>query len=462
MLLLAATALYAGSASCSPCHAAIAEAYARTAMARSSGTVVDAPPAGRFRAAGQDYEVAGRRLEFAAGSAGLDYFIGSNTAGRSFLTVREGYLYELPVTWYTRQQKWDASPGYEKDTWVRLNRAVEPGCLGCHASRVRPIHGTQNRYGDPPFLDDGVSCERCHGPGSEHVRDPAAARMVNPAKVDAERRDSVCSQCHLTGEVRVSRAGTQFAAFQAGELLRDYATYFVRPGPGLKVTSHVERLAASKCRRASGDALWCGTCHDVHTGADRTQQACLGCHSAAHRRSERCADCHMPRTATSDGSHGAMTDHGIERRPGERAERSVLTAFLGTADDRAWGIAYAETGSPLAREYLSRSQPADAAVLLRLAVLEPDRVRAARLYEAALRSEPAQVTALVNLGAIYAQQDRTPAAVKLWERALEANPAIEEAVLNLARVLKPDTAHTLLRRYLQFNPGSPAARLGVR
>lgn len=462
MLLLAVTALYVGSASCTPCHAEIAAAYAKTAMARSSGRVAEEPPQGRFRAAGQDYEIAGTRLGFAAGSASLDFFIGSNTAGRSFLTEREGYLYELPVTWYARQQRWDASPGYEKDSWVRLNRAVEPGCLGCHASRVRPVYGTQNRYGSPPFLDGGVSCERCHGPGSEHVRDPVAARMVNPAKLDGDQRDSVCSQCHLTGEVRVNRPGRQFAMFRAGELLQDYATYFVRPGPGLKVTSHVERLAASRCKRSSGDALWCGTCHDVHTGADRTQQACLGCHAVAHRQSERCADCHMPRTPTTDGNHGAMTDHGIVRRPGAAAERAALTVFLGTADDRAWGLAYAETGSPLAREYLLRSQPADAAVLLRLAVLEPDRVRAAKLYEAVLRTEPAQVTALVNLGAIYAEQERTAAAAKLWERALEANPAIEGAVLNLARISKPETARALLRRYLEFNPASPAARRGIR
>lgn len=170
----------------------------------------------------------------------------------------------------------------------------------------------------------------------------------------------------------------------------------------------------------------------------------------------------MPRTQTTDGNHGAMTDHGIVRSPGKTADRAALSVFLGAADDRAWGLAYAETGSPRAREFLLRAQPADAPVLLRLAVLEPDPLRAAKLYEAVLRMEPGQVTALVNLGAIYAEQGRTAAAAKLWERALEANPAIEEAVTNLARISKPDAARTLLRRYLEFNPASPAARRELR
>src|SRR5436305_708200 len=77
-------------------------------------------------------------------------------------------------------------------------------------------------------LANGIGCERCHGAGSEHVRDPAGAHMVNPAKLDPERRDSVCSQCHLTGVSRVVKAVLRIADFRDGERLADSATYFVR------------------------------------------------------------------------------------------------------------------------------------------------------------------------------------------------------------------------------------------
>jgi hypothetical protein len=432
-------------------------------MAQSSGHVESLAPAS-FTAAGNRYRIEGNRLLFDGGAQSMDYFIGSNAAGRSFLSEREGYLFEVPVTWYARKQVWDLSPGFERNTGIQLNRAIEPSCLLCHASRVRPVLGSQNRYGDPPFLDSGVACERCHGPGSEHVRDPAQAKMINPAKLEPDRRDSICGQCHLTGEARVERAGYRFAEFQAGERLADYATYLVwdTDHRDMKVTSHVEKLASSACKRASGDALWCGTCHDPHTNSDKTQTACLGCHPVAHRAQERCADCHMPKSPVADdGGHGVMTDHSIPARS-RKADAAPLTrnlkAFVGQEDDRALGIAYAQVGDVRAREYLLRARPADAEVDLRLAFLERDSGRAAALYEAVLRLNPTQPVALVNLGAIYARAGRLQDAARLWERALAANPATEEAVLNLAQIRPAAEARTILRHYLAFNPLSLAAR----
>lgn len=461
-MLLLAVAVFVGSQPCRSCHAAIAEVYARTPMARSSGPVKSVPPA-EFIASGQHYRVAGGRLAFDQGSAPFDYFIGSGSHGQSYLFAREGYLFELPVTWYARTAAWDASPGYEHYREPRLDRAVDTTCLWCHASQVRFVRGTQNRYADPPFADNGIGCERCHGPGSEHVRDPAAARMVNPAKLDPERRDSVCAQCHLSGVSRVTRAGRTFENFRAGDRLADYATYFVREGgtPNLRVTSHVERLAASGCKLAAGDALWCGTCHDPHTGANRTQAACLSCHAQAHHIEQNCAGCHMPKLAAADAGHGVFTDHSIPREAARVRAKDAPgrpIAFLGTVDDRALGIAYAEAGDSRALEFLLKAQPVDSEVRLRLAAVEPAPTRAAALYAAVLKSDPANTTALVNLGALYGAAGRASDAAALWKRALETNPALEGAALNLSRVLPRPEARAVLERYLSFNPGSRAVR----
>jgi Tfp pilus assembly protein PilF len=122
------------------------------------------------------------------------------------------------------------------------------------------------------------------------------------------------------------------------------------------------------------------------------------------------------------------------------------------------GIAYAQLGDIRAREYLLRSRPADAEVQLRLAALEPDPARAAALYEAVLSANPGQTVALVNLGTLYARAGRIDDAASLWQRALAVNPAVEEAALNLARVRSGAEANLILRRYLEFNPGSAAAR----
>ena len=129
-----------------------------------------------------------------------------------------------------------------------------------------------------------------------------------------------------------------------------------------------------------------------------------------------------------------------------------------TRSDRSLGLAYAELEDPRARDHLLRAQPADAETMLRLATLERDPRRAATLYEAVLRTDPARPSALVNLGVIYAQSGRVEQAARLWERALQGNPALEGAALNLAQIRPPAQARAILERYLEFDPASAAVR----
>jgi len=59
---------------------------------------------------------------------------------------------------------------------------VLPGCLSCHASFLKVVAGTQNRFASPPFGEGGVACERCHGPGDARVADPRALWQDAPSK----------------------------------------------------------------------------------------------------------------------------------------------------------------------------------------------------------------------------------------------------------------------------------------
>lgn len=437
MLLLAfMAATFVGNEACQPCHSDLYKSYISSPMARSSGKVLDTPE-GQFRRLRIDTTGSAHWDAF---QRKLDYFIGSGAHGRSYIVVRDGFLYQAPFTWYTQKQRWDASPGYEHDRSLRWSRPIEPNCLWCHASSTRPIYGTQNRYADPPFTQDGVSCERCHGPGSEHIAGKSG--MVNPALLEPARRDAVCAQCHLSGEARIDKAKKSIAMYRPGELLSDYVTYFTAGQGAMKATSHYEKLSVSACKTASGDKLWCGTCHSPHRDVS-TRTACLSCHQANCGRGADCASCHMPKRRVADGGHGVLTDHSIPRKPGKSG--SIVSQQLEPwpgfeAGVRELGLAYAETGlQPRKALGLLSSAPPDAAVLLRIAWLHEqsgDYDRAAESYRRALLLQPAAVFALVNLGSIEARAGRYAEAISLWQRALAANPGQLEAAKNLIALLR--------------------------
>ena len=218
VLLLLALPVFVGNQACAGCHADIAAKYLRTPMAQTSGHVNEVTP-GKFQHApsGTQYQVESSGTVHlsrgtSVGERLLQYFIGSGAEGRSYLWQRDGFLFESPLTWYARTKTWEASPGYEADRQSRWNRAVEPSCLFCHSSGTEWREGTQNQYRDPPFTENGVACERCHGPGSLHVE--GKAKMVNPAKLAPSQRDSICAQCHLSGEARIVRAGKKLDDFR--------------------------------------------------------------------------------------------------------------------------------------------------------------------------------------------------------------------------------------------------------
>lgn len=481
LLLLAATA-WAQSETCARCHPAVVKQYQSTGMARSSGkisspalpaTVAD-PSSGAVYRIGKDH-----RMEFergpVKGSRLLEWFIGSGNVGRSYLFGVDGFLFQAPVSYYSAAEKWDVSPGFEGKRTIQLTRAVEPACLQCHASQVQP--------------EGGVSCERCHGPGQKHAASGKASDIVQPAKLPAAHRDGVCAQCHLTGVARVATANRKAGTFRAGDLLSDHLAVFVwdtAEAGELSATSHYERLAASQCKQASGDKLWCGSCHDSHrepAAAERAgfyRERCQSCHAqkpcTKAAATSDCASCHMPKGATRSVDHVAFTDHSIPRKPQpapapavKRALRPFLPAPAGERET-ALGYAVAAMTEPAVRRQayeLLLKAPRDVAVMAQLAQFH-DRMgqeeQAMALCEQIVAIDPGHPAAAVNLGIYRIKRGQAAEAISLWESALKRNPSLTGARMNLAVALsrsgERDRAIAALRQALRFEPDfEPALRL---
>ncbi|MFN3199264.1 MAG: tetratricopeptide repeat protein [Bradymonadia bacterium] len=281
------------------------------------------------------------------------HVIGSGNHTRSYLGEMNGQVVQLPLTWYVRSQTWDMSPGYRAEKNFRFDRPVKADCLFCHNAFTPSDDRTLAGYTAP--LAEGISCSRCHGDGSAHVRQRNAGEsppdgqpdpnIFNPRHLTPDRQLQLCAQCHLQGSARVLAAGARWDVYDPRTPLGEYMTLFIDEarsgGAEFGIAGHGERLAMSKC--AQGERpLVCTTCHDPHRRASpkAARAACLGCHTPQdcgeqHAAEGSCAGCHLPKGPTVDIPHVQFTDHYIRRRPDAstpaRPRREGLRAVVSPA-----------------------------------------------------------------------------------------------------------------------------------
>ena len=433
------------------------------------------------------------------GEQELTYFVGSGQRGRTYLFQNQGYWFESPVNWYSKQRVWDMNPKSPNVREMPFTLKVDAGCLHCHATGAQPsLPGARNHFGAQPFLYGGITCQSCHGDPAAHLASGGKAPILNPAKLSPSKRDSVCLQCHLEGETAVNIQGRSLSDFLPGEDLSDYVTHFVHAGelgPAGRATSQWEALLQSECKRKSGDRLTCTTCHDPHSSPPAEQRVsyfrsrCLTCHGAPsfvskhHPDQPDCSQCHMPREKTGDVAHEQVTDHRIQRRPMLSLDPSVphtgdLTVVGGgPASDRELGLAYfqlAERGDVQAghrsmqllqqaeRRGGEQADPDLHTALGLMDQLSGDRQAAMREYQAALRANPADSVAAGDLAILEARAGDAKNAVAGLQWVSEHDPADTSAGIDLAMlecsIGDPQAAITALRHLLQFSPDDGKAR----
>ncbi|MGI8991341.1 MAG: cytochrome c3 family protein [Bryobacteraceae bacterium] len=319
-------AAYTGSPACKPCHGGI---YARWSKTRMANVVVD--PKTHPDAVLGDFSKPNPLVTFGLKDVAFTY--GSKWKQRYFKRVGDDY-FVFPAQWDVRNAAWlpySAKPG--TDWWVEkyptdpMQRPTGPLCDGCHSVNFN-VRTKQ-------VTEWNVGCEKCHGPGEDHVRNPSRANVVNPSRLDYVRANDVCIQCHSQGRPKTNPIEGRYydwaVGFEPGRRLSDV---WELEGHKLGETTftHWPEDSAHKNRMQGNDfvqsvmyerGIACFSCHDVH-GTDFSADTirpgndlCLTCHGAqspagprgagssmerhSHHavtgRGSDCLECHMPRIA---------------------------------------------------------------------------------------------------------------------------------------------------------------------
>ena len=379
---------YLGDEACLRCHSSIYEKFKQTGMGRSTSV----PSAEEARAlakprnitkGNQTYSIYARDGKIIQEASERDaeghtifsethdiaYSVGAGDLGISYLVTKGDSLFVAPISYYTRIEGWDLTPGYADGTFHGFTRRVPDLCVDCHTGWPQPVPGSQTRFLQPPFRFLTIGCERCHGPGEIHVAERTQDAMsgayqpesndfsiVNPRKLSPEVRDDVCAQCHYSGDARVLQPGKSDLDFRPGTALGDVVAIFsVSPaikGSHFMALGQFEQMKMSRCWAASNGRLGCVSCHDPHVQLRGDEAAhffrgrCLTCHttstctdSTVRRQAtsppDNCIACHMPKLTTENVGHTSLTDHRILRSPSE-----VPAALQASAASNDQGLTY--------------------------------------------------------------------------------------------------------------------------
>lgn len=458
---------------CANCHPALYRSYQEVGMARS----LYRPGAERLAGTGEDFTAApfyhapsrqhmqlvrrGEGLVFrrwTLSPAGLpenvfeqavDWVVGSGRHSRVYLyRTPDGALFQLPLAWYSQERKWGMAPGYDRPDHDGVVRRVRRECLFCHNGYPEVPAGSDGEgrpHTFPAELPEGTGCQRCHGPGAEHVhrasggielRSRIRAAIVNPARLPPERRDDVCNQCHLQPAVAVAgvrRAGRADYSFRPGEAQADYQVHVDveeearEPGGRFEINHQAWRLRQSRCFQASAGRLSCLTCHDPHRRVAEAERAahyraaCLSCHTEIACKRPRaageaapadCVSCHMPPRRPRDVVQVVMTDHFIRPHPGA-AERAAFLAPRAESEPVLTGIA-AVPPLPPAEAEIYRTLP-----LVRSGVSAPAVEHLAKL----LARRPADPVLRQELAGGYLKRRQYGEAERLLAAIRESGPA---------------------------------------
>ena len=248
---------------------------------------------------------------------------GSKWKQRYFKKVGDDF-FPLPAQWDVTHQVWRAynvKPG--TDWWTKYNpednmeRPTGPLCDGCHSVNYNIQTKTVTEW--------NVGCEKCHGPGGNHVKKPSPANIVNPARLNYVDATNTCIQCHSQGQpLTAPTAGKTYdwpVGFHMGKRLDDFwkleehklgDTTFTHFADG---TAHKNRMQGNdfvtSLMYARG--VTCFSCHDVH-GTDN---------DALLRKPANvlCLDCHGPNSP--NGPHAPTIERHTHHKAGSAGNECV-------------------------------------------------------------------------------------------------------------------------------------------
>lgn len=305
----------------------------------------------------------------------IKYTFGVYPLQQYLIEMSGGRLQALGIAWDSRPpelggQHWFFLYPGQKITygdsrhWTGIDQNWNYMCADCHSTNLRKNYDERTRTFSTSYSEIDVSCEACHGPGSNHVSwaskqsewqafeaghgltialderesvswpiDPASGNIRRSKPRESEREVQVCARCHSRrGQIQEDYVHGQPAGDDYRVALLEQDLYF----PDGQIKGEDYEYGSFVQSRMFDAGVTCSDCHEPHSLKLRSEgnSVCLQCHSADKYDSPkhhfhkpesvgaRCVNCHMPTRTYMVVD--ARRDHSI------RIPRTDLSLKLGT------------------------------------------------------------------------------------------------------------------------------------
>ena len=335
-------ATFVGSHTCIECHESEYHTWQGSDHDRAMDTAIASTVLGDFDNStftkdgftSRFYKKEGKYFVHTKGSGGkpgdfqIAYTFGFRPLQQYLIPFEKGRFQTLPLTWDTKRKTWyDITDSVYKGQvikpddwlyWTNNGQNWNGMCAECHSTNLHKNYNPETNVYHTTWSEIDVSCEACHGPGSEHnkwaimsekerKKYPDLGLVVQTGNITSQQLIDQCAYCHARRSSLGDFIHPRKNLFNIMSPQLPVAPFYYPDGQ-IKEEDYVYgSFSQSKMHQHN---VRCTNCHDPHSLKLKKQgnDLCLQC----HKKEDYDTYTHHHHKRFGENGQPLVLDHGVK------------------------------------------------------------------------------------------------------------------------------------------------------